>query len=365
MAPTSQSRLLLLPGELRNKIFKYALVCKRTVFIGPKNVNICYWGFSYAQILDYPLFYVNKQIYREAYGLFLASNVFEFSPENLVHSQLFKHLHKPAAFAASPFAAMRNIVLRAHQPEYPASSPSIHAPPRPRLGQEVRFAIIALWALIAQYCVRTINITIDFAGREERVRRDQRIGSKGQPLRSHVQNMFWAPSHGPLDRYLVRMGRYFAKIKRGAPIVVELEKSAVPAGKLLAHYSGLNYTPEETFELLGQQIGWQEMLCWRCGIRHEGRFWGNPSEVHPTFVCRKSGDWCTEVEDLRHDLENMLGESEFDKEVELRKRASISFSVIMAGTMVDWNESEDERLIDDTSLRFLLGPRAGMKRRRE
>ena len=177
--------------------------------------------------------------------------------------------------------------------------------------------------------------------------------------------MLWDPSHGPLDRYLVRMGRYFAKIKRGVPIAVELEKSAVPAGKLLAHYNGLNYTPTETFELLGQQIRWREMLCWRCGIRHEGRFWANPLELHRTFVCRKSGDWCVEVDDLQHDLGNMVGESECDKEVELRKRASITFSVIMAGTMVDWNESEDESLIDSTSLRLLLGPRARVKRRRE
>ena len=364
-APVSQSRLLLLPGELRNEIFKYALISKSTVHIAPKNVDIRYWGFVYARVLDFSLFYVNKQIHHEAYGLFLASNTFEFSPETLVPSQLFKYLRNPVAFAASPFAAMRNIVLRAHPPEYPTSSPSTHAPPPPRVGQEVRFAIIALWALIARYWVRTMNITIDFAGREERLRRDQRLGGKGHPSRSHVQNMFWAPSLGPLDRYLVRMGNYFGKIKRGVPIAVELEKSAVPAGKLLAHYSGLNYTPEETFELLGQRIRWREMLCWTCGVRHEGRFWGNPLEIYPTFVCGKSGDWCVEVQDLRYGLEDMMGESELDKEVELGRRASISFRVIMAGSTVDWDESEEERLIDDTSLRFLLGPRAGVKRRRE
>lgn len=92
---------LALPGEIRNRIYRCALVTAR-----PFAVQL-QWG----RPLDTALLRVNKQIFDEASSIFYAENTFTFSEALFVGAPILQQLQTLYRVSRPKLKMMRNVVL--------------------------------------------------------------------------------------------------------------------------------------------------------------------------------------------------------------------------------------------------------------
>ena len=103
-----QSLFLALPGEIRNRIYRYALVTSQ-----PFAVQL-----QFAP-LDTALLRVNKEVYAEASSIFYHENAFRFPQALFVGAEILPQLESFYRVSPSRLRTMRNFVL-----DVPVSSPS-------------------------------------------------------------------------------------------------------------------------------------------------------------------------------------------------------------------------------------------------
>ena len=99
---------LALPGEIRNRIYQFALVTAR-----PFAVQL-----QWSRPLDTALLRVNRQILDEASGIFYAENTFRFPEALFVEAPILQQLQTLYRVSRSSLCMMRSVVL-----EIPVSRP--------------------------------------------------------------------------------------------------------------------------------------------------------------------------------------------------------------------------------------------------
>ena len=92
---------LALPGEIRNRIYRFALVTAR-----PFAVQL-----QWNRPLDTALLRVNKQIFDEASGIFYAENTFRFPEALFVEAPILQQLRTLYRVSSSLLCMMRSVIL--------------------------------------------------------------------------------------------------------------------------------------------------------------------------------------------------------------------------------------------------------------
>lgn len=93
--------LLALPGEIRNRIYQFALVAAR-----PFAVQL-----QWNRPLDTALLRVNRQIFDEAAGIFYAENTFRFPEALFVGAPILQQLQTLYRVSRAKLKMMRSVVL--------------------------------------------------------------------------------------------------------------------------------------------------------------------------------------------------------------------------------------------------------------
>ena len=94
------SALLALPGEIRNRIYRYVLVKQ-----SPFSIKLQFFP------LDAALLRVNKQVYREASGIFYHENVFRFREELFTGAPILRHLESFYRVPEGRLRSMRRVLI--------------------------------------------------------------------------------------------------------------------------------------------------------------------------------------------------------------------------------------------------------------
>ena len=92
---------LALPGEIRNRIYRFALVAER-----PFTVQL-----QWTRPLDTALLWVNKQVFEEASSIFYAENAFRFSEALFVGAPILQQLQTLYRISRPRLKTLRNIIL--------------------------------------------------------------------------------------------------------------------------------------------------------------------------------------------------------------------------------------------------------------
>ena len=92
---------LALPGEVRNRIYQFALVTAR-----PFAVQL-----QWTRPLDTALLRVNKQIFEEASGIFYVENTFRFPEALFVEAPILQQLQTLYRVSSSSLCMMRSVIL--------------------------------------------------------------------------------------------------------------------------------------------------------------------------------------------------------------------------------------------------------------
>ncbi len=92
---------LALPGEIRNRIYRYTLIAAR-----PFSVQL-----QWNRPLDTALLRVNKQIFDEASSIFYAENAFRFPEALFVGAPILQQLQTLYRISRPKLKMMRNVVL--------------------------------------------------------------------------------------------------------------------------------------------------------------------------------------------------------------------------------------------------------------
>ena len=102
---------LALPGEIRNRIYRFVLVAER-----PFTVQL-----QWTRTLDTALLWVNKQVFEEASSIFYAENAFRFSEALFVGAPILQQLQTLYRIPRPRLKMLRNIIL-----DVPVCSSSRH-----------------------------------------------------------------------------------------------------------------------------------------------------------------------------------------------------------------------------------------------
>ena len=97
----SDCPFLALPGEIRNRIYRFALVADR-----PFTVQL-----QWTRPLDTALLWVNKQVFEEASSIFYAENAFRFSEALFVGAPILQQLQTLYRISRPRLRTLRNVVL--------------------------------------------------------------------------------------------------------------------------------------------------------------------------------------------------------------------------------------------------------------
>lgn len=92
---------LALPGEIRNRIYRFVLVAER-----PFTVQL-----QWTRTLDAALLWVNKQVFEEASSIFYAENAFRFSEALFVGAPILQQLQTLYRIPRLRLKMLRNIIL--------------------------------------------------------------------------------------------------------------------------------------------------------------------------------------------------------------------------------------------------------------
>ena len=92
---------LALPGEIRNRIYRFVLVAER-----PFTVQL-----QWSKPLETALLRVNKQVFEEASSIFYAENAFRFSEALFVGAPILQQLQTLYRISRPRLKMLRNIIL--------------------------------------------------------------------------------------------------------------------------------------------------------------------------------------------------------------------------------------------------------------
>ena len=92
---------LALPGEIRNRIYRFALLSQR-----PFTVQL-----QWTRPLDTALLWVNKQVFEEASSIFYAENAFKFSEALFVGAPILQQLQTLYRISRPRLRMLRNVIL--------------------------------------------------------------------------------------------------------------------------------------------------------------------------------------------------------------------------------------------------------------